>query len=72
MNESIYDVLSNKTEREERKKKLHSLLDKYNGSVEALEDATGVDAYEYMFAKPYLDEVLAERRATKTRKFRNE
>ena len=63
MNESIYDVLNNKTDREEKKKKLHSLLDKYNDDVEALEDVAGADAYEYMFAKPYLDEVLEERKA---------
>lgn len=31
----------------------------------ALEDAVGADAYEYMFAKSYLDEVLGERRGRK-------
>ncbi len=55
-------MLTNKTDREEKKKKQHSLLDKYNDDVAALEDAAGADAFEYLFAKPYLDEVLGERR----------
>ncbi len=58
-------MLTNKTDREEKMKKLHSLLDKYNDDVAALEDAAGADAFEYLFAKPYLDEVLEERRGRK-------
>ena len=36
-----------------------------NDDVQALEDVAGADAYEYMFAKPYLDEVLEERKGRK-------
>ncbi len=60
-------MLTNKTDREEKMKKLHSLLDKYNDDVAALEDAAGADAFEYLFAKPYLDEVLEERRGDRQR-----
>ncbi|MBO5441139.1 MAG: hypothetical protein J6A09_01050 [Alphaproteobacteria bacterium] len=49
----------------EKKKKLHELLDKY-GSVEEIEKkAIGADGYEYMFANTnnLIDEVLQERRS---------
>ncbi len=42
-------------------------MDKYKGSVAALEDLTGPEEFVYMFAKPYLDEVLEERKAMRER-----
>lgn len=61
------DILGNKSEKRERKRKLNELLDKYKDNVQALEDDAGVDGIDYMFAKPYLDEVLEERRAKRER-----
>lgn len=67
----MLDYFSNDTEtvlkKNEKKKKLHELLDKY-GSVEEIErNAIGADGYEYMFANTnnLIDEVLEERRMGK-------
>lgn len=54
-------MIGDSYEKKERKKKLHDLLDKYDGNIKALEDAVGADGWDYMFAKKYLDEVLDER-----------
>lgn len=65
----MLDYFSNDKEtvlkKNEKKKKLHELLDKY-GSVEEIEkNAIGVDGYEYMFANTdnLINEVLEERRS---------
>lgn len=64
----MLDYFSNDKEtvlkKNEKKKKLHELLDKY-GNVEEIEkNAIGADGYEYMFANTnnLIDEVLEERR----------
>lgn len=62
MVEIMEDVMSNRAEKAERKKKLHDLLDKYRDDVRALDGDPGLDGIDFMFAKPYLDEVLEERR----------
>lgn len=64
---NVKQMLNDSYEKKERKKKLHELLDKYDGNVQALENESGVDGINYMFAKVYLDEVLAERQAQKER-----
>lgn len=65
----MLDYFSNDSEtvfkKNEKKKKLHELLNKY-GSVEEIEkNAIGADGYEYMFANTnnLIDEVLKERRS---------
>ncbi|MBO5038306.1 MAG: hypothetical protein J6C85_02460 [Alphaproteobacteria bacterium] len=67
MVEIMEDVMSNRAEKEERKKKLHDLLDKYRDDVRALDGDPGLDGIDFMFAKPYLDEVLEERRIRRER-----
>lgn len=67
MVEIMEDVMSNRAEKEERKKKLHDLLDKYRDDVRALDGDPGLDGIDFMFAKPYLDEVLEERRVRRER-----
>lgn len=67
MVEIMEDVMSNRAEKAERKKKLHDLLDKYRDDVRALDGDPGLDGIDFMFAKPYLDEVLEERRIRKER-----
>lgn len=64
----MLDYFSNDKEtvlkKNEKKKKLHELLDRY-GSVEEIErNAIGSDGYDYMFANTnnLIDEVLEERR----------
>lgn len=61
------EMMNDSYEKKERKKKLHELLDKYDGDVQALEDDPGVDGIDYMFAKRYLNEVLDERKKERER-----
>ncbi|MCM1324652.1 MAG: hypothetical protein NC218_11065 [Acetobacter sp.] len=56
------DILGNRDGKRERKRKMHSLLDKYKDDVQALEDNPEADGIDFMFAKDVLDEVLEERR----------
>lgn len=63
----VNQMINDSYEKKERKKKLHELLDKYGDDVQALENDYGADGINYMFAKVYLDEVLAERKAQKER-----
>ena len=63
MSDDFFDDTETILKKNEKKKKLHELLNKY-GSVEGIEkNAIGADGYDYMFANTdnLIDEVLKER-----------